>query len=223
MESSPVHPASPPPPPRRVAISPPHDDTPMAVRFVPDGISKYYEFFFKDKALVGQVSSVLGPLMKADSADIRVRFTVADMKGRVDLLLPPGEPRALAMAEAWTRTGELDPGPLLPLLEGVAGYRDAVGGRYDLRVFSFPAGVEVALPGGGTCLFSEPPGGPPEPSIDSAIHCQEANGNRGQILPATSGTWPSPPQGSQAPALINALHLALAGKRLPAQGSPEGR
>lgn len=209
LPRSPDHPA--------VSLLPLPDGGAVDVTFVQDGLSDYYAYFFRYSETVEGLEASLAPLVAAPEVRIRGRYDPVDRAGFVDLLLPPSEPAALAVAAAWERTEVLDLGPLRPLLAALDGYRDAVGARFDMRIYAFRVGIEVALPGGGSCVLAEEPGGPPVLAFAPVFDCVRDAGAF-QVRAPEGRTWPTRPETDGA-AGVAALISGLAAVSTPPPGA----
>lgn len=205
-----------------LAAIPPPDGGALDATFVQDGLSDFYAYFFRYTEAMEGLEASLGPVVAAAEVRIRGRYDPVERAGFVDLLLPPSEPAAVAVASAWEATGVLDLGPLRPLLAALDGYRDAVGARFDMRIFSFRVGIEVSLPGGGVCVLAEEPGGPPVLAFAPVIACTRDSGAF-QVWALEGRTWPTRPD-SDPPWGVAALISGLAAVAAsPPGGAPPPR
>ncbi len=138
--ASPEEPKTPVEAPRTAAelAEVPPGTEPIQVEITWDGIGALYKGFFSSQEALTQLSLRLASHVKPP-AQLRISWDQEHMLGGLRLVVPPGgfvQPPTI-------RDGALDLDALAPISVALAGYRDAVAGRYDIRVQSFVVGIDL--------------------------------------------------------------------------------
>jgi len=139
-----------PTPPRPSTVTPAASgtgtDTPSVV-LVWAGIGAYHRGLFSTEHLVSRLAQDLASHV-ASPARVHVRFDDQQHEGHIELDLQPGALRNQVGGEG-SLVGLQD---LAPITTGLARYRSAVAGNYDLRIESFIVGIGSRR-ASSSCMF----------------------------------------------------------------------
>jgi hypothetical protein len=143
------------------------------------GIGDLHKGFFTTSELVTRLAADLHGTVAAP-ANVHIRFDSRWHKGWIQLKLLPGTLR-LPIGDAGA---VVNLQALAPITSGLAHYRSAVAGRFDMRVDSFKVGIE-AFRGAKHCVFGV--AGLPPPDGRAVSPCVEINGTEHCGVPETGG------------------------------------
>ncbi len=134
------------------------------------GIGNLHKSFFSTPDLVQQLSADLTGEVRSP-APVLIRYDSADFQGWIRYQLDPG-----ALSRPVRVQGDVIAlQDLAPITRGLARYRSAVSGRFDLRLESFKVEIE-SIRAGRACRFSL--AGPPPPDGALISPCVDINGAR---------------------------------------------
>ncbi len=182
-------------------------DQPLSVDLQLEGLSPLYKGFFSDSPLVSALGSDLAPHVRSRSATVKVIWVESTVSGSIQMLVPDGEEALAAVGRKLDRDEVVDPAPLLPYVEGIGGYRRAVGERYDLRVLSFSLALELWDPRSQSrCLWPVVGGNGAPLDLGPQVTCRDPFGNALE-LERSGDRWPAKVKGSKKArkALLGAL------------------
>jgi len=172
------------------------------------GLSPLYTRFFGDEAALGTLAVDLGAVFEAPSLALDVVWSETEKAGTITLHVPEshrgGEPLAAALAAG-------DPVPaqeLGPLLAPLGRYREALGGRYDLRILSFDIRLAFWDHGSGSyCSIGGELGDPAGQLLGACFRCLDVRAGGGVQVCRDEPAWPARVSGEKR--IVRMLTRAL--------------
>jgi len=151
---------------------------PIELQFV--GVGDLHQRWFGDTSIATDLSAALGTCM-TDRAVIQISYDEDERIGRIRLYLDGDH----STCKPAIIDSSVELTPVQPLGEALARYRDAVAGRFDLRVSSFRIEIEM-LAGTHGCVLHLGGQYPPDGSTWSS--CVELGGEDVCVGPRDEGT-----------------------------------
>ncbi len=115
----------------------PEGTDPIQLELIWHGIGPLYKGFFTEQGPLTELSRRLAPHV-VPPAQLHISWDQEQMLGGIRLEVPPGGFRA----EPTVSDGVLAVAGLTPITVALAAYRDAISGRFDIRIQSFVVGLD---------------------------------------------------------------------------------
>ena len=115
----------------------PEGTEPIQIELIWNGIGPLYKGFFTEQVPLTELSKRLAPHV-APPAQLHISWDQDAMLGGIRLEVPPGGFRT----EPTVTEGVLSVSQLTPITVALAAYRDAIAGRFDIRIQSFVVGLD---------------------------------------------------------------------------------
>lgn len=141
----------------------------VAVELQFQGVGGLFRGFFTEPELVAQLGVELGPCIEGGLAVVVITWSEETRIGTITVSAEP----EMIRCKPGGGSG-LDMTPLEPIGRALANYRDAVSGRFDVRIASFRTGLKL-ISGMNHCAFWS--GGQYPPDGSQWKRCADFAGN----------------------------------------------